>query len=180
MQYSDLNFPTQVLLIGLLIVLIGSMFLRVSAVLWRTRTHIPQIYPQSWTAAQCQLMNRFRLVVGMTLCALWLAHLIAAPRMPTNWPFGFLEVVSIVVLLLLTNAWLILLLPRDWNLLGALTKRFLLTLMTLGIWWTLMFGGTAWLLAKASSVPHLRMIFGPVVASVSNSISASVDTNRDT
>jgi hypothetical protein len=179
LQDSDLEFPTQVLLIGILLVLIGSMLLRVGAILWRKRTQVSQLYPRSWTADQCQLMDRFCFAVGMTLSTLWLAQLIATPQMPTNSSFGFVEMVSIMALLLLTNAWLILVLPRDWNLLGALTERFLVTLMTLAVWWTLMFSGTAWLLAKASSVPQPRLMFGPVVASAYVPIWASVDADRD-
>ena len=161
MQYSDLEIPTQILLIGLLLVLIGSMVLRAGAVVWRKQTQVPQLYPRSWTAAQCQLMDRFCLAVGMALSTLWLAQLVAMPQVPANWTFG-LE--AIAVLLLLTNAWLILLLPRDWKLLGALTERFLVTLMTLAVWWTLMFGGTAWLLAKALSAPPPQLMLVPVVA----------------
>jgi hypothetical protein len=160
MQYGDLEISTQVLLIGLLLVLVGSMLLRVGAVLWRKRSQVPQLYPRSWTTAQCQLMDRFCLAVGVTLSALWLAQLASMPHMPTNWPFGL----ESIVVLLLTNAWLILMLPRDWKLLGALTERFLVTLMTLAVWWTLMFGGTAWLLAKALSAPPPQLTLGPVVA----------------
>ena len=180
MQYKDLDFSTQIMLISLLLVLIGSTFLRAGAVFWRNQTQVPKLYPRSWTSAQCRLMDRFCLAVGVTLGAQWLAQLIAAPLMPTNWPFGFLEVVSVIVLLLLTNAWLILVLPRDWNLRSRFTKRFLATLTTLAIWWTLMFSGSAWLLAKASSVPPPRLILGPVIASVSVPDWASVDARPAT
>jgi hypothetical protein len=165
MQYGDLEISTQILLVGLLVVLTGSMLVRVGVIFWRKVIQVPRLYPRSWTASQCNLMDGFCVVVGMILSAMWLALPIAAPQMPTNLPFGFLEAVSMVVLLLLTNAWLILLLPRDWSVMGAWTKRFAATLMILVTWWTLMFGGTAWLLANAASPPP-RLIFGPIVASV--------------
>lgn len=165
MQYGNLEPSTQVLLVGLLVVLMSAMFVRMGTVLWRKLAQVPRLYPRSWTAPQCRLMDRFCLVVGLVLSTFWLGLIVAAPRMPTNWPFGFFEVTSLIVLLLLTNAWLILLLPRDWRLLGALTERFAVTLMILATWWALMFGGTAWMLAKAASPPP-RLIFGPVVASV--------------
>ena len=164
MQYGNLELSTQVLLVGLLVVLMSSMFVRVGAVLWRKLAQVPRLYPRSWTAPQCRLMDRFCLVVGLVLSTFWLGLIVAAPRMPTNWPFGFFEATSLIVLLLLTNAWLILLLPRDWRVLGAWTERFAVTLMMLATWWALMFGGTAWMLAKAvSSPPHI--VFGPVIAS---------------
>lgn len=175
MQYRNLELSTQVLLVGLLLVLTASMLMRGGVVLWRKLAQVPHIYPRSWTAPQCRLMNRFCVVVGMVVGALWLALFTVVPKMPTNWPFGFLEATSLVVLLFLTNAWLILVLPRDWGALGALTERFVATLVMLATWWTLMIGGTAWMLAKASSTPTPILTFGPVVASVHIPIWPGVD-----
>src|ERR1700681_1735 len=134
MQYGDLENSTQILLVGLLVLLTGSMLVRIGIIFWRKFIQVPRLYPRSWTVFQCKLMDRFCVAVGMMLSVLWLAQFIAAPQMPTNWPFGFLEATSLVVLLLLTNAWLILLLPRDWRVLGALTERFAVTLMILATW----------------------------------------------
>lgn len=167
MQYKNLEFITQVVLVSLVMVLLGSAFIRAGAVLYRKAMRIPHRYPRDWTAHQCRLMDRFRLGVGLILTAFWIAQYFAVPLMPTNWPFGFLEAVSVTVLLSLTNAWIVLLLPRDWGQLGVLTSRFAVTMIALALWWALMFGGTAWMLTAATTKPVRPMIGGPVVASLS-------------
>jgi hypothetical protein len=161
-----LDFITQVVLFSLIMALLGAAFIRAGAVLYRTMMGIPQRYPRSWTAAQGRLMDRFRLGVGVALTAFWAAQHFAAPLMQPTWPFGFFEAMSVATLLLLTNAWIMLLLPRDWGELGVLTARFAVTITVLGLWWGVMFGGTAWILATAATKPAPRLIIGgPVVAS---------------
>jgi hypothetical protein len=86
MQYKNLEFSTQVLLISILLVLIGSMLLRVGVVLRRKLAQVPQLYPRNWTDPQRKLMDYFCLAIGVVLNALWLLLLHAAPQMPTNWP----------------------------------------------------------------------------------------------
>jgi hypothetical protein len=164
-QYQNLEFTTQVALTSLVMVLVGAAFIRAGAVLYRKMMRIPQRYPRTWTSAQCRLMDRFRLGVGVTVTAFWAAHFLAIPLMPTNWPFGLFEALSMAMLLLLTNAWIMLLLPRDWGAFGVLTARFAVTITALGLWWGLMFGGTAWMLATATTKPPPRPLPGsPVVA----------------
>jgi len=166
MHYKNLDFLTQVVLSSLVTVLVGAALIRAGAVLYRKMMQIPLRYPRSWTSAERRLMDRFRLGIGVTLTAFWAAYFLTVPLMPTNWPFGFFEVLSIAVLLVLTNAWIMLLLPRDWGELGVLTARFAVTITALGLWWGLMFGGTAWMLATLASKPTPRLIIGgPVVAS---------------
>ena len=110
-----LDFMTQVVLFSLIMALLGAAFIRAGAALYRTMMGIPQRYPRSWTAAQCRLMDRFRLGVGVALTAFWAAQHFAVPLMQPTWPFGFFEAMSVATLLLLTNAWIMLLLPRDWG-----------------------------------------------------------------
>jgi hypothetical protein len=165
-QYQNLEFTTQVVLTSLVMVLVGAALIRAGALLYRKMMRILLRYPRGWTSAQCRLMDRFRLGVGVTLTAFWAAHFLAVPLMPTNWPFGLFEMLSITVLLLLTNAWIMLLLPRDWGALGVLTARFAVTITVLGLWWGLMFGGTAWMLATATTKPPRPLLGSPVVAFV--------------
>ena len=165
MHYKNLDFLTQVVLSSLVTVLVGAALIRAGAVLYRKMMQIPLRYPRSWTSAERRLMERFRLGIGVTLTAFWAAYFLAVPLMPTNWPFGFFEALSMAVLLLLTNAWIMLLLPRDWGAPGALTARFVVTITALALWWGVMFGGTAWILAAATSKQAPRLIGGPTVAS---------------
>jgi len=167
MQYKNLDVMTELVLGSLVIVLLGAALIRATAVVYRTILRIPQRYPQNWTEPQCKLMDRFRLAVGVTLTIFWVAQQIAAPLMPTNWPFGYLEALSVATLLLLTNAWIVLLLPRDWGQLGLPVTRFAAIMTALVVWWALMFGGTAWMLTAAATQPTPRLLIrAPVVAQI--------------
>ena len=167
MRYKDLDFSTQILLVTFLGILLLAVVIR-AAIIFRNFTGVPQHYPPTWTPTQCHLMNRFRASVGVTLSALWIALFFAVPHMPTNWPFGLLEGISIFALLLLSNAWILLLLPRAWDKFGPLANRFSVFMGALVLWWTLMFGGTVWMIAKAAA-PRLPPVFhGPVLAAGAN------------
>src|SRR5262245_30407776 len=123
MRYKDLDFSTQILLIAVLVILLSIVMIRSVTFLYRNAAGVPQRYPRTWTSLQCQTMNGFRVIVGLTLGALWIALLNVAPQMPTNWPFGFLESLSLAALLLLTHAWILFILPRDWERLDQRTKH---------------------------------------------------------
>jgi len=73
--------------------------------------------------------------------------------MPTNAPFGYLEMISLIVLVLLSYAWVLLLAPRNWKKLSAFSQSFWLTISFLMIWWVSMFAATGWMFAKASALP---------------------------
>jgi hypothetical protein len=164
-RYKDLDYSTQILFVTILVTLLTIVVLRSIIFVYRNAMGVPQRYPRPWTAEQCRLMNAFRLFIGLALSALWIALLIVAPKMPTNWPFGLLEAVSLGALLLLTNGWILLVLPRDWEHLGRqTTKRFSLTITALLLWWALMLGCTVWILAKASVLRPLPVMKMPVVA----------------
>jgi amino acid permease len=70
--------------------------------------------------------------------------------MPKNFPFGSLETISLIMLLLISNAWILLLVPRNWQKLGAFPQSFWLTMIFLMVWWVSVFAATGWLLANAS------------------------------
>ena len=164
MRYKDLEFSTQILIVTFLALLLSAVVIRAALFIFRNFTGVAQRYPRTWTPTQCRLMDRFRMLVGLALSALWIALLLAVPHMPTNWPFGLLEGISILVLLLLSNAWILLLLPRALDKFGPLANRFSVFMGALVLWWTLMFGGTVWMIAKAAT-PRLPPVFhGPVLA----------------
>ena len=167
-RYKDLDYSTQLFLVTILATLLAIVVFRSAIFVYRNAIGVPQRYPRPWTAEQCQLMNAFRLFIGLALSALWIALLTVAPQMPTSWPFGLLEAVSLGALLLLTNAWILLVLPRDWEHLGRQTKRFSLTITALLLWWALMLGCTVWILAKASVLRPFPMMKMPVVAVASH------------
>jgi hypothetical protein len=150
MRYADLSPSTQVLLVGLLAAALAVILTRVAALLRGERAGIRPHYPSAWSAAQCQTLEYFRLVVGLGLIGLWGAFLIVAPSMPKNSPFGLLETISLIMLLLISNAWILLLVPRNWQKLGAFPQSFWLTMIFLMVWWASVFAATGWLLASSS------------------------------
>ena len=164
MRYKDLDYSTQILLITALVILLAIVMIRSATFMYRHFAGVQLQYPRNWTPAQCQFMDGFRLFTGFALSALWIAQFDAAPKMPTNWPFGFLEGLSLAVLLLLTNAWALLILPRDWESLSRATKHFNLIMSTLIVWWALMIGGTIWMLFKSSTPRVPPALHMPVVA----------------
>jgi hypothetical protein len=161
MRYADLSPSTQSLLIGLLAVAMAAILIRVVVFLRREIAGMPPLYPQAWSAAQCRALECFRLLVGVALIALWGVFLFVAPSMPTNSPFGLLEMISLIVLLLISNAWILLLVPRNWEKLGAYSQSFWLTMTFLMVWWVSVFAATGWMLASASvSSPRLVLPVG--------------------
>ena len=62
---------------------------------------------------------------------LWGIFLFIAPPMATNWPFGFLCFISLIVV---SHAWVLLLIPRNWKMLGAYRLSFWLTITFLVVW----------------------------------------------
>ena len=165
MRYKDLEFSTQILLVTVVAILLSVVVIRAFMFLFHNFTGVAKVYPRTWTPAQCQLMDRLRLLIGLALGALWIATLlVAVPRMPTNWPFGLLEWISIFVLLLLSNAWIILLLPRAWMRFGPLVNRFSIFMGGLIIWWVVTFGGTVWMITKAATPRPAPVMYGPAVA----------------
>ena len=149
MRTPDLDFSTQLLLMTVLTVLSTAIVLRGFVFIQRKLAQVPHRYPSSWTPRQCHFAEQFRSVVGLLLGLLWVVLLFAAPLMPTGWPFGLIEILSVVVLLLLSHAWILLILPSDWEALGVLTRRFEGAMAILVLWWVLALSGTVWMLTKA-------------------------------
>src|SRR6185369_8605788 len=111
---------------------------------------IPCRYPSSWSPAQCRALEQFRLFICLSLVLLWSFFLVIVPSIPTNWPFGL---VSLVSLLLLSQAWVALLTPRDWRRLGAHPGSFWLLSAFLVLWWAVALSATGWIFAQASAPP---------------------------
>src|SRR5260370_30987263 len=109
MRYPDLSPSTQFLLIGMLALAMAALLARAAVFIRREIAGMRPLYPQAWSAAQCRALECFRLLVGLALIVLWGTFLFIAPAMPTSSPFGFMEMMSLIVLLLISNAWVLLL-----------------------------------------------------------------------
>ena len=156
MRYADLSPSTQLLLVALVAVTSAALFTRAIVFFYREKVGMRPIYPSAWSAAQCRALESFRLLVGLTLILFWASFLFIAPSLPTNSPFGYLATIFIIVLLLISNAWLLLLVPRNWGKFGAISRSFWITITFLAVWWGAIFTATGWMFAKASAAPTVH------------------------
>jgi hypothetical protein len=159
MHYRDLDFLTQLILIGVVVVVWAALLIRAVIFFRLERAGIPPSYPDSWNVAQCRTLERFRLLIGLALVPLWAVYLFVVPSMPTNWPFGYLEAISLISMLSVSYAWALLLAARDWKGLDAFPRSFLLIITFLLLWWGTAFTAIGWMFAEASAPKPFR-VFG--------------------
>ena len=159
MHYRDIDFLTQVILIGVVVVVWAALLIRAAIFFRLESAGVPPLYPDSWNVAQCRALERFRLLIGLALVPLWAVYLFVVPSMPTNWPFGFLEAISLISMLSVSYAWSLLLAARNWKGLEAFPRSFLLIIAFLVLWWGTAFSAIGWLLAEASAPQPFR-VFG--------------------
>ena len=163
MRQPDLSPFIQILLVSLLTTLVLLVLIRAVSFIRHEYAGTPRRYPAAWSAAQRRTLENLRPLIGVALTPLWGAFLFLAPSMPTSWPFGFGQTACLIVLLLLSNAWILLLKLRNWE--RAFYRSFALTISFLVIWWASVFGAAGWLIAAASQPsPQLRLPVGVYAA----------------
>jgi hypothetical protein len=96
------------------------------------------------------------MVIGIGLLLLWGIFVFVAPAIATRWAH-YAIMAFVVLLLLISNAWLLLLIPRNWEGFGAMSRSFAIVIAFLLIWWGMTFSATGWLLAKAYTWPAPRL-----------------------
>jgi hypothetical protein len=163
MRYAEhLSPSTQFLMVGVLIAAFGIFLTRAILFARHEYAGIRPVYPSAWSAVQCRSLEYFRLLVGLALIPLWASFLFSASAIRTNWQSGFFDVFFLILLLLISNAWLLLLVPRNWQKFGA--PSFWITMTFLVVWWGVTFTATGWMFAKASAPPPLRSLSGVYAA----------------
>ena len=158
MHHRDLNSLTQLILIGVVVVVWAALLIRAVIFFRLESAGIPPLYPDSWNEAQCRALEKFRLLIGVALVPLWAVYLFVVPSMPTNWPFGFLEAISLISMLSVSYAWAILLAARNWKGLDAFPRSFMLTIAFLLLWWGTAFSAIGWVLTEASAPPRFHTL----------------------
>ena len=142
MRLPDLSPSIQFLLIGLLAVALAALLARVMVFIHREKMGVRRTYPKTWSAAQCRALESFRLLVGLGLIPLWGSFLFIV-----HWPFEFWDVIFLILLLLISNAWVRLLDHRNWEKFGAISRPFWITISFLVVWWGVVFTATGWMFA---------------------------------
>jgi hypothetical protein len=164
MQNPDLDLSTQLGLIGLIVALSAALLIRAVVFSRLESAGIRPLYPDNWNVAQCRALERFRAVIGLALIPLWAVYFFIVPPMPTNWPFRYLEVISLISMLAVSYAWAVLLAARNWKRLGAFPQSFLLIITFLVLWWGTAFSAIGWMLAEASTPQPIHMYSNRVYA----------------
>jgi hypothetical protein len=151
-RLPDLSYFAQAALAGALLVAISLALARAAVALYRRLIVVPHRYPGAWTNGDIRFFERVRISIGMALALTWVTFLVAGPAMPRSWPFGAIEALLTLVLLLLTNAWILLVIPREWGNTFVGKMRFGRAAVTILLWWTVMLGAALFAIAKSMTV----------------------------
>lgn len=140
MRHPDLDLVTQAVLLSAVAILASAILIRIAVFFRGQYARIPHRYPVSWTNDQVKVFERFRVVIGVAVMLTWATLQMLGPRMPESWPFGFEQATVTVGVLLLANAWLLLLPPRNWEHSILDKASFAVTIGVLAWWWTTFLG----------------------------------------
>ena len=160
MRQPNLDLTTQTILLSALVLLAGVALVRVTVFFRRQCARIPPGYPDTWTSDQTKVFEQVRTSIGVALVITWAILELAEPRMPQAWPFGFQETILTLGLLLLTNAWLLLLIPSNWGntIIGRVS--FGTTTGILVWWWGTLLGAVLVAIAIAARPIQVALPFG--------------------
>jgi hypothetical protein len=157
LRHPDLSPLMQAVLVSSVAVLTAIVLFRFVLFFRNRFAGLAYRYPETWTSEQIRIFEWLRLSIGGCLGLTWITLLIAAPKLPVSWPFGFEQALLTTALLLLTNGWLLLLIRRNWenSLLGK--YRFQISLAAVVLWWIALFVG---ILATIGwvSIPHAHLV----------------------
>jgi len=151
LRHPDLNLLTVAAVGGALLVLIFTALVHAALIFSRRSARRLHRYPSTWKVDQIKIFERLRIVIGLGLAMTWIALQVAMPRMPVAWPFGLEAALLTMALLLLTDAWLMLVRPTNWER-SILTKLgFASTWLIIAVSWTVVLGGLLLTIERVSS-----------------------------
>jgi hypothetical protein len=158
LRHPDLTPLLQALLLGSTVLLMAIMLFRFGLVFRNRYAGLAYRYPTTWTAEQTEVFRRLRLTIGGCLAMAWLTLLLSGPRLPISWPFGFEEALPTIGLLLLTNAWLALLVRLNWEHSFLSKWRFRIAFAIVALWWIAAFAAILATIGWATT-PHIHLVF---------------------
>ena len=160
MNFAALSpVEARALLVGFLSTGFAILLTRAIILFRRKRAGFHPIYPPTWNLVQCRALERFRLLVGLALIPLWVTFFCIASSIRTDWAYGHLGQFLFGLLLWISDAWVLLLVPRNWQTFGVISRSFWIVMAFLVVWWGTVFTATGWMLAKASTTP--LGLYGP-------------------
>ena len=150
-QLPDLSPNTETALYCATILGVGLVVARGIFASYRYATAVQHCYPVAWSDANVRLLERLRISIGLVLALTWGCLMIAAPRMPSSVPFGMLPALFLIFLLLLTTAWVRLMIPTQWKDCFIGRMKFEHAFGCLLVLWTILLGGTLFVMAKSAT-----------------------------
>ena len=147
----DLSPNTQTALICATMLGLGLVVARGSLACYRHTKAVQHQYPVEWSDAHIRMLEQLRIAIGFALLPTWAFLLVAAPQMPNSAPFGVLPALFLIVLLLLTNAWVRLMIPSEWKhtFIGKMKSRHAVGCLL--VLWTILLGGSVFAIAKSTT-----------------------------
>jgi len=79
--------------------------------------------------------------------------------MPQSAPFGLAEVIFTIVLLLLTNAWVLLVIPLDWQHTFVGRMNFDRAVCFILVWWSILLGGSVFVIVQSATEAAERPLY---------------------
>ena len=150
-RLPDLSSSSQAVLVCAIAIALALALTRGMIALYRHQVAVPHRYPASWTPNQVRLLEHVRLSIGIALIAAWVCLLVSSPAMPRSEPFGLTQVVLTIALLLLTNAWVLLVMPLDWQHTFVGRMNFDRAVCFILLWWTVLLGASTFVILQSAT-----------------------------
>jgi hypothetical protein len=148
MRLPNLSPTSELLYLTAIAAAWAILMVRAGIVAFKELTGVREFYPTSWTDSQCRMLGFFRSVIGVALLLLWGLFMEVQPSLPNSWPFGRHEASFIAILLLLSSAWTLLLVPGKFRKFGPVASRFWVVAGFLVLWWSCAVCLTIWLVVQ--------------------------------
>jgi hypothetical protein len=147
-RLPDLSTGRELAIWCVTMVVIVLVSYRTAFVVWRCWHRREHCYPMAWTRRQVVYLEATRISVGAALLLTWAAWLAAAPFLPIRYPFSQSQAVLLIALLIQTYAFLLMVIPQDWNKAPIAGLRFGHLLGGVVLWWVGFLGITLYMMAK--------------------------------
>ena len=158
-RLPDLSSNAQAALVCAIAIALGLALIRGMIALYRHQVAVPHRYPASWTPSQIRFLEHVRLSIGIALIGAWVCLLVSSPAMPQSAPFGLTEMALTVALLLLTNAWVLLVIPLDWQHTFVGKMRFDRAVCFILLWWTILLGASMFAIVQSATEAAERPVY---------------------
>jgi hypothetical protein len=158
-RLPDLSPSSQAVLVCAIAIALALALTRGMIALHRHQLAVPHRYPASWTSSQIRFLEHVRLSIGIALIGAWVCLLISSPAMPQSEPFGLTQVALTIALLLLTNAWVLLVIPLDWQHTFVGRMNFDRAACFILLWWTILLGASMFAIVQSATEAAERPVY---------------------